>query len=108
MINQVSCIKHFIQNDQMQSRRVDDLLPFTKTGLLAILGDNYAAELFHEKQWEFSVPAFSGHIIPRFLECETILPYLTDKYLTGGGFGSVYLVDIYLPIGRLILRTLHL
>jgi hypothetical protein len=95
LINYVGGINLFIRKDQLQTRHIDDLLPLAKTRLQEILNDSYIAELFYEKQWEFCVPVFSGRIIPRAFERQTILPYLTDSFLSAGGYGSVYKVEIH-------------
>ena len=95
LISQVGYINRFIRNDQYQARCIDDLLPFTKKRLQEILNDDYVAELFYEKQWEFSVPVFSGRIIPRVLERETILPFFADNHLAGGCHGSVQKIEIH-------------
>ena len=95
LINQVKYINYLIRDDQLQSRCIDNLLPFSKARLKEILGDDYVAEMFYEKQWEFTVPVFSGRIIPRTLERQAILPYLRDTPLASGGFSSVYLLDIH-------------
>ncbi|KAK9423247.1 putative Protein kinase domain-containing protein [Seiridium unicorne] len=95
LISYVGHINHFIRNDQLQSRHVDSLLPFSKDQLQKILDDEYTAELFYEKQWEFSVPVFSGRIMPRTLMRETILPYLSETPLAVGGYGSVRKIRIH-------------
>ncbi|KAL1983890.1 hypothetical protein VTN96DRAFT_9814 [Rasamsonia emersonii] len=95
LIGYVGYLEHFIRKDQLQARPVDDLLPLAKPVLQEILNDNYIAELFHEKQWEFCVPVFSGRIIPRAFERQTILPYLADSFLSAGGYGSVHKVEIH-------------
>lgn len=95
LISHVTYIKHFVRSDQLQMRPIDDLLPFKRSRLQEILDDDYASTLFFERQWEFSIPVFSGRIIPRILEGQTILPYLIDAPLTDGGFGSVYKIKIH-------------
>ena len=93
--NQPAHIKNFVRRDQLQPRHVDDLLPFEKPELLKILPDDYSATLFYDRQWEFSVPVFSGNIIPRDLADQTILPFLTDTPFTEGGYASVYKIMIH-------------
>ena len=95
LINHVDCIYRFIRNDQLQTRHVDGLLPFSETRLQQILGDDYLAGLFHEKQWEFCAPVFSGRIIPRILDRQIILPFLQESFLTAGRYGQVYKLDIH-------------
>ncbi|EPS37260.1 hypothetical protein H072_9063 [Dactylellina haptotyla CBS 200.50] len=95
LINQVGCIHQFIERDQYQKRPMDDLLPIPKIYLRDILGDDYIADLFYEKQWEVSVPVFSDYIISRELAPQTILPYLREEYLASGAYGNVYQIDIH-------------
>jgi hypothetical protein len=95
LTSHVAYIKDFVRNDQLQTRHIDDLLPFKKDQLQEILDDDYVATLFFDRQWEFSVPVFSGRIIPRVLESQTILPYLIDSPLTEGAYGSVYKIKIH-------------
>lgn len=95
MINRIGFISHFIRRDQLQTRCLDSLLPFAKTRLQEILNDDYVAELFYEKQWEFSIPVFSGRIIPRFLDRQTILPYISDNILAAGRYGTVHKIKIH-------------
>ncbi|KAI9744317.1 MAG: hypothetical protein M1818_002469 [Claussenomyces sp. TS43310] len=95
LINNIGHINHFIRNDQLQTRHIDYLLPFTKARLQEILDDEYVTDLFYEKQWEFSVPVFSGRIMPRALARQTILPYLSESYVAVGGYGSVRKICIH-------------
>lgn len=95
LINYVGHINCFIRTDQFQMRHVDDLLPFSKATLRAILDDEYVAEMFYDEQWKFSVPVLSGRIIPRVLDRRTVLPYLTDLPLAAGAFGSVQKISIH-------------
>jgi hypothetical protein len=95
LINQVGQINKFIQNDQFGTHRLDHQLPFTRSRLKEIFEDDYVGGLFHEKQWEFTAPTFSGEVTPRNLERWTVLPYLSEIHLTSGGFGSVYKVKIH-------------
>ncbi len=88
-------IKRFIQNDQFGTHCKDHQLPFTVSRLNEILDDEYRAKLFHEKQWEFTAPIISGRVMPRTLEKWTVLPYLSERHLATGGFGSVYKVKIH-------------
>ena len=74
---------------------MDDQLPFTRKRLKEILEDNYVADLFHEKQWEFSVPLLLGQIIPRYLEPETILPYVVDEPFAAGSYESVLKIEFH-------------
>jgi hypothetical protein len=52
------------------------------------------ADLFYEKQWEFTAPIFAPFVLRRSLEYETILPFIKEEKLGSGGFGDVYLLDI--------------
>lgn len=95
LIDEVSQIQRFIQNDQYGTHKVDHQLPFTEEKLKEIFQGDYVADLFHEKQWEFAVPTFSGQVVPRTLELRTVLPYLSDIHLITSGFGSIYKVKIH-------------
>lgn len=95
-IDHAGMINSFIAHDQLQTRNVDDLLPFGEDTLKAVLGDEYIAKLFDEKQWEFSAPVFTaGKLMPRTLDKETILPYTNEEHLAGGAFGTVYTIKIH-------------
>ena len=95
LINRADCIDRFIRTDQLQTRHVDNLLPFTIDILQQILDDVDIAHQFYEKQWEFCAPVFSGRIIPRVFARHTILPFLQESFLTAGGYGQVYKVEIH-------------
>ena len=95
LINRTAYIDNFIWKDQFQTRYIDHLLPFRRGQLRERINEDDVADLFFERQWEFCAPIFSGRIIPRALEHQTILPFLIDSHFTEGGYGSVYKVRIH-------------
>jgi len=95
LINQIPLINRFICGDQLQMRCLDHSLPFTRDHLHDILKDDYAVRMFYEKQWEFSIPRFSGQVIRRELAKQTVLPYLVDKEMTAGGYGTIYRIEFH-------------
>ena len=95
LIHHPDLIQRFIHQDQLQTRRVDDLLPLSRDALRNILFDEQVADLFHERQWEACVPVFSDKIIPRDFAGPTILPYLNEAQIGSGTFGDVHKISIH-------------
>lgn len=86
-------ITKFIEGDQLQSSQLDHRLPFHLEQLQTLMSRGHA-NLFYEKQWEFTAPIFAPFVLRRSLEYETILPFIREEKLGSGGFGDVYLLDI--------------
>ena len=95
LVGHPECIDRFIHYDQLQTRSVDSLLPFAKANLQDILGDNYLAERFFEQQWELCAPVFTGRLIPRIFDRQTILPFLREWPLAAGSYGEVFKIEIH-------------
>lgn len=95
MSHHVNCIECFIHQDQLQPRRLDDLLPFSKETLHQILDDAAIEADFYETQWEFTSPVFSGKITIRALDRQTILPYLYDAKFAAGAYRSAHKIGIH-------------
>lgn len=83
-------IDHF----QYQPSHLDHKLPFSKEDLRKLLPAPVAKE-FHEQQWEFIAPVFSRSTLPRYLEGDTILPFLQEEIVGQGGFGVIYKVVLH-------------
>lgn len=95
MINHVAQITTFVESDQFGANCVDNQLPFDKSRLHDIFEDEYVANLFHEKQWEYTAPVFTGAIMPRGLERWTILPFIRETHTDDGGFGALFKLTIH-------------
>ena len=102
LIKQPGSIVSFIEDDRMQRGPIDHRLPFELIKLKEML-DVTLAQDFHDKQWEFTAPSFSGSSFKRILPDDFILPFLSDKYLNEGSFGAIHRVQVdssYQHFGR--------
>lgn len=88
-------IRNSIEMDGLLLRQVDEDLPLGKGRLRTVADDNLFINSFYEKQWQFSAPVISQRIIPRKLEDETILPFLTSERIDQGGFGVITKITIH-------------
>ena len=88
-------IRKFIEKDGLLLRQVDEDLPLGKGRLRTVADDNLFINSFYEKQWQFCAPVISQRIIPRTLEDETILPFLTSERIDQGGFGVILVITIH-------------
>lgn len=95
MIGWPSKITGFVENGPYGGYQLDRQKAFARKELVDILKDDFVADLFFEKQWEFWVPTFSGQLMHRHIERRTILPYISETFLTKGGFGTLYRVVIH-------------
>lgn len=91
--NHVQYIKAFIEGDQLQASQFDHKLPLDLERLSRLMPRNHA-RIFHEKQWEFTVPIFSESVLHRQLADETILPFISEEKVGQGGFGVVHRVGV--------------
>jgi hypothetical protein len=95
LIGRPKCILRFVEDDNLQHSHLDHKLPLPLEKLQRLLPSSSAARQFHEKQWEFTAPVFTGSVLPRVLEKEVILPYVGKTTVIGrGGFGVVHLVEV--------------
>jgi hypothetical protein len=95
LIGRPECILRFVEDDNLQHSQLDHRLPLTIEKLQWLLPTPIAAKQFHERQWEFTAPVFTGSVLPRALEKEVILPFVgKDTKIGSGGFGDVHLVEI--------------
>lgn len=102
LTKQPQSIVSFIEDDRMQRGLIDHHLPFELTKLKELLKD-MAAQDFYDKQWEFTAPSFSGSVFTRILPNDFVLPFLSDKELGEGSFGSVHRIQVehsYQQFGR--------
>lgn len=102
LIKQPRRIVSFIEDDRMQRGPIDHHLPFELTKLEELL-DPMVAQDFHDKQWEFTAPSFSGSVFTRILPDDFVLPFLSDKELGEGSFGTVHRIQVersYQQFGR--------
>lgn len=93
LIKQPRCIVSFIEDDRMQRGPVDHHLPFELTKLEELL-HGMVAQDFHDKQWEFTAPSFSGSVFTRILPDDFVLPFLSDEELGEGSFGAVHRIQV--------------
>lgn len=95
LIGKPHCILRFVEDDNLQHSHLDYKLPLSLEKLQRLLPSSTAARQFHEKQWEFTAPVFTGSVLPRVLEKEVILPYVGKSTIIGrGGFGVAHLVKV--------------
>ena len=88
-------IHKFIEKDGLLLRQIDEDLPLGKGRLRTVADDNLFINSFYEKQWQFCAPVISQRIIPRTLEDETVLPFLTSERIDQGGFGVITKITIH-------------
>ena len=93
LIKQPRSIVSFIEDDRMQRGPIDHRLPFELIKLKELL-DGTIAQDFHDKQWEFTAPSFSGSVFKRVLPDDIVLPFLSDKYLDEGSFGAIHRIKV--------------
>jgi len=88
-------ITRFVEHDQLQSTQspLDHKLPFELEPLQILMTPGHA-QLFDEKQWEFTAPVFTPSVLRRSLKFDTILPFIKEKEVGTGGFGTVYTIEI--------------
>lgn len=94
LIDYTKAIRQFIENDNYQSSSLDHGLPYDKVKLRELLPTERVVTDFFEKQWHFTTPMFSDSVFHRFLPRETILPIIKQDWLSSGGFGEVYSIEI--------------
>lgn len=94
LIGQPESILKFVEDDHLQGSHLDHKLPFQLDKLQKLLSNLSAAKQFHEKQWEFTAPIFTGSVLPRVLEKEVILPFVESSEVGEGGFGVVHLIKV--------------
>lgn len=95
LISKPECILRFVEDDNLQHSHLDHKLPLPLEKLQKLLPSWNAARMFHEEQWKFTAPVFTGSVLPRVLEREVILPYVgSDIEVGDGGFGDVHVVEV--------------
>ena len=110
LIKQPRCIVRFIEDDRMQRGPVDHHLPFEFSRLEYLL-DGMLAQDFHDRQWEFTAPSFSGSVFTRILPDDFVLPFISDNELGEGSFGTVHRIQVecsYQQFGREPYHEVHL
>ena len=96
LIHHVKSISRFIENDQYKRSELDYNLPFNKKQLEDILPTQGLVHEFYERQWHFTSPVFLDSVFTRSLPPKTIMPFLKNEPIGGGGFGDVFHIDIEL------------
>ena len=93
LIKQPWSIVGFIEDDRMQRGPIDHHLPFELSKLQDLLDETMAQD-FHDKQWEFTAPFFSGSVFKRVLPDDFVMPFLSDEDLGEGSFGAVHRIQV--------------
>jgi hypothetical protein len=94
LIGHPTYITQFIERDQLQQDQLDHKLPFDLEKLTKMMKKVHA-DLFHERQWEFTAPVLEPFVLRRYLADDIILPFIGQpKSIGRGGFGDVYQVYI--------------
>lgn len=88
-----AAILSFIENDQLQGQLLDAKLPFNESHLISILGKAHG-EVFYRMQWAVSPPLFRGDLSHRNFNKATILPFIRNKKIGCGAFGTVFEVSL--------------
>ena len=86
-------ILSFIEHDHFQGSPLDSKLPLSRTVLDAIVP--HIASAFFERQWEFSAPVFSKDVDHRFLDDFAVLPFVKDRRIDEGGFGTIFEIALH-------------
>ena len=94
LVDYTRAIRQFIEDDKYQNSSLDHGLPFDKTTLRKMLPNERVVTRFYEEQWHFTAPVFSDSVFQRSFPRETILPFVRQDWLSSGGFGDVYSIEI--------------
>ena len=89
LTDQVGCVSKFIEMGELY----DQKLPFS-LGFLEQRPWIPSAKDFFERQWEVAVPVFSRGTINKCLDERSIIPFIRDKKIDKGGFGTVYEIEL--------------
>lgn len=87
-------VSKFLEHDGLQKTDIDSKLPFNLPQLCSIFGNNDAADTFFELQWELVSPIFGNDRSHRMLHEDSILPIVRETFLSKGGFGDVYAIQL--------------
>jgi hypothetical protein len=58
--------------------------------LETIIPEKDYSHIFFKKQWEIAVPIFSNELTPKFLDHQTILPFIEERLIRSSWFGDIY------------------
>ena len=89
LTDQAALAFKFIQEGEL----LDERLPFSLEILKMRLSLPHVKD-FYEKQWELSVPTFDRGTIHKSLDDRVILPFIRDKRIGNGAFGTVYEIEL--------------
>ena len=95
VIHKSSRLLHFIESDELQNIGLDSRLPMSLSTLENILCFKNDAAEFFEKQWEFTAPIFKRRAGHRFLNGQTVFPFLRSEIKGTGGYSNVYQVVLH-------------
>ena len=93
-IREISSISRFIESDQSSGGFLDAKLPFEEPALNTIFPDRDLRSKFFRKQWRFLTPVLQADQSYRKYHEKTILPFLSSKPITSGGYGDISQVTI--------------
>ncbi|KAI0890841.1 kinase-like domain-containing protein [Annulohypoxylon nitens] len=89
LIDRVDLVLEFIQHVQLQDLK----LPFELKVLETFIPHD-AAKRFYKEQWMFLSPVFSLGTLTDTVQGQMALPYLRDKRIGEGSFGTVYEIEV--------------
>jgi len=92
-INHVDYMIKFVERDQLQLSQLDDKLPYDLKTLETIMQEAHALQ-FYDIQWVYIAPTFMPFVLRRHLADDIILPFLSEEFISCGGFGDVYRIAI--------------
>lgn len=88
-IKKPGLITRFVEADHFTDGQLDAKLPLSQLTLEGILPDKSTAQSFFRRQWKFQIPYFQPDQRHRHLDSHTILPFIHEQRLGGGGFADV-------------------
>ena len=93
-IREIGAISKFIESDQSSDGFLDARLPLEVPALDVIFSDKDVRSKFYRKQWRFLAPVLQADQSYRKYHEKTILPFISSKDVTSGGYGDVSRVTI--------------
>jgi hypothetical protein len=89
LTDQTALTSKFIEEGELYDQR----LPFSVDILDKQLSLPFAKD-FYEKQWELTAPNFYYGSINKLLNERSVLPFIKDKHIGKGAFGTVYEIEL--------------
>lgn len=98
LVGHGEAITKAFKHDSLQRSCPDDKLPMTRAQLSEMYSDDSStllADEFFEKQWEFTTPIFCPTLLPRNLETQMILPFISKTPSGEGSFGTIWRIRVH-------------